>query len=80
MCLKRNKKDAYLMMIQGYALSFDHEKLFCEFSTELPSCQNSNKTHDSTDSKTRVFHAGILLILVTHKMSSFSYLNFDSTF
>ena len=41
--VKRNKKDAYLMMIQGYALSFDHKKLFCGFSTELPCCQNSNK-------------------------------------
>ena len=32
-----------------------------------------------TDSKTRVFHAGILLFLVTHKTSSFSYWNFDSS-
>ena len=30
--LQRNKKDAYLMIIQGYALSFDHEKLFCGYS------------------------------------------------
>ena len=37
-------------------------------------------THDSTDSKTRVFHAGILLILVTHRTSSYSYWNFDSSF
>ena len=27
----------------------------------------------------QVFHSGILLILVTHKMSSFSYWNFDSS-
>ena len=36
--LQGNQKEAYLMIIRGYALSFGHEKLFCGYSTEMHCC------------------------------------------